>query len=86
MQLVPSVSRAIDFGLAARAHAFAPQGFGKVPSNREILQRHLTMIIDPFVFGFARTYSANASFSLRYRDHAQWWWADEVLGGIISGY
>jgi DNA-binding GntR family transcriptional regulator len=41
-------------------------------SNREILQRHLTMIINPLVFGFARTYSANASFSLRYRDHAQY--------------
>jgi DNA-binding GntR family transcriptional regulator len=41
-------------------------------SNREILQRHLTMIINPFVFGFARTYSANAPFSLRYRDHAEY--------------
>jgi DNA-binding GntR family transcriptional regulator len=41
-------------------------------SNRDVLERHLNLIINPFIFGFARVYSANAPFSLRYKDHAQY--------------
>jgi hypothetical protein len=34
-------------------------------------ERHLNLIIKSIYFGFARTYSANAPFSLRYKDHAR---------------
>jgi DNA-binding GntR family transcriptional regulator len=51
-------------------------------SNREQVQRTLNTIMNPFIFMFARAYSAQTPISQRYKEHAQY--VDTVLNAPIS--
>lgn len=51
-------------------------------SNREPVQRTLTTIMNPFIFMFARAYSAQTPISQRYKEHAQY--VDTILSAPLS--